>query len=457
MASAVGFFVGEAKLTAEIAILNKTAVALAADSAVTISSGSQNPSETKVYHNGDKLFELCDTNPIGIMIYSNAEFMGIPLPVIIRDFRYKCKDFEKVEDAAKAFLRYLYEVGEQSPVEMKRNAIFSEIYPALKILARRSQEKFVEKINSFEGDLSNVIVDEMRDAALDEEIDVLNGLLENTEDSDIFGGENFDFGDAEAGVVNDLIAAHFENFSDDRKEAIRGLSQKLMRKSNIGEVRTGVVIAGFGSKEIFPSLFSYEISGMIGGVLKYSKDIDVDIDRRGARAAVLPFAQKEMVERFLYGLDAQTRQRIAGVIRSTLPDLQNSILERIEFESPDDEAELKRFSEQLQERFLDELGNSAFDVLQTDSRKEIESMVEFMPKADLAQMAEALVELTSIKRRVSVGIETVSPPIDVAIISRSEGFVWVKRKHYFPAELNARYFQRLKDGRVSPDVAAKEK
>jgi hypothetical protein len=70
-------------------------------------------------------------------------------------------------------------------------------------------------------------------------------------------------------------------------------------------------------------------------------------------------------------------------------------------------------------------------------------MVEFMPKPELAKMAEALVELTSIKRRVTRGMETVGGPIDVAVISQSEGFVWIRRKHYFPAELNSRYFSRL--------------
>ena len=32
--------------------------------------------------------------------------------------------------------------------------------------------------------------------------------------------------------------------------------------------------------------------------------------------------------------------------------------------------------------------------------------------------------------------------VDVAVISKSEGMVWVRRKHYFPADLNARFFAR---------------
>lgn len=97
-----------------------------------------------------------------------------------------------------------------------------------------------------------------------------------------------------------------------------------------------------------------------------------------------------------------------------------------------------------EDKFLRNLRDQAFKGIETESRKEIEDMVEFMPKPELAKMAEALIDLTSMKRKVSRGLETVGGPVDVAVISKSEGFVWVKRKHYFPAEINARFFERLK-------------
>ncbi len=55
-------------------------------------------------------------------------------------------------------------------------------------------------------------------------------------------------------------------------------------------------------------------------------------------------------------------------------------------------------------------------------------------------MAEALVNITSLKRRVSVEAETVGGPIDVAVISKGDGFIWIKRKHYFDAKENPYFF-----------------
>ena len=70
-------------MTTEIAVVNRLGVALATDSAVTISGDGR----TKVFDTGDKLFELCDHAPIGVMINGNMDFLGVPWEIIIKDFQ----------------------------------------------------------------------------------------------------------------------------------------------------------------------------------------------------------------------------------------------------------------------------------------------------------------------------------------------------------------------------------
>jgi hypothetical protein len=69
----------------------------------------------------------------------------------------------------------------------------------------------------------------------------------------------------------------------------------------------------------------------------------------------------------------------------------------------------------------------------------IVEIVNQLPKEELAAMAEALVNLTSFKRHVTKQAETVGGPIDVAVISRGDGFIWIKRKHYFSQQLNPHF------------------
>ncbi|HGR7300851.1 TPA: hypothetical protein ACL55C_001724, partial [Streptococcus pneumoniae] len=70
-------------MTAEIGILNKNGVVLAADSAVTLSDGIN----SKVFNSARKLFTLSRVHSVGIMIYGDASFMGVPWEVIISEYK----------------------------------------------------------------------------------------------------------------------------------------------------------------------------------------------------------------------------------------------------------------------------------------------------------------------------------------------------------------------------------
>mgnify|MGYP001604446777 CR=1 FL=1 len=65
-----------------------------------------------------------------------------------------------------------------------------------------------------------------------------------------------------------------------------------------------------------------------------------------------------------------------------------------------------------------------------------------LPFDELAELAETLVLLESLKERVTRPSASVSGPIDVAVISKNDGFIWIKRKHYFDPKLNPRYFTK---------------
>jgi hypothetical protein len=58
-----------------------------------------------------------------------------------------------------------------------------------------------------------------------------------------------------------------------------------------------------------------------------------------------------------------------------------------------------------------------------------------MPIQDVLELAEFLVHLTIMYSRFT-GPPTVGGPIEIAAITKHEGFKWVKRKHYYPADLN---------------------
>jgi hypothetical protein len=59
-----------------------------------------------------------------------------------------------------------------------------------------------------------------------------------------------------------------------------------------------------------------------------------------------------------------------------------------------------------------------------------------MPLQDAVDLAEFFVDLSIKWARFSPGTPSVGSPIELAAISKHEGFKWVRRKHYFDARLN---------------------
>lgn len=70
----------DGKMTAEIAILNKLGVALAADSIVTITS---NRGE-KTYNTSSKLFTLSKFHPVGVLTYGSVEVDTLPFEMVVK-------------------------------------------------------------------------------------------------------------------------------------------------------------------------------------------------------------------------------------------------------------------------------------------------------------------------------------------------------------------------------------
>jgi hypothetical protein len=418
-------------MTAEIAILNKSAVALASDSAVTISDGSR---EAKIYFTADKLFELSRQNPIAVMIYNGMQFMQAPFDMLIDQYRQECPTFDHVHDAAQHFLQYLADWSLSAPPEVSRQATDAVLRPIAERIVDRISRRIsaaVRQQGSDKMDLGSIV---------DEVFSTFEKIYRDAPRANFLGPVPR-LTKGRLGVLKEIVRELGPDGGADHDRFVDILRAAAV-KVPLSDGKTGIVVAGFGAKEIFPTLVSYEIDGPLFGSVRYIQTNFVDIDRRQDKARVLPFAQKEMVERFLYGVDADIERKLSQFARRNVQEIRNEVLQYLDM-SPEDKSVLIEKMQAAEAAFMTGLKDVGFDQIRSESRIAIEAMVEFMPKPELATMAEALVNLTSIKRRVSRGMETVGGPIDVAVVSKSEGFVWVKRKHYFSSELNPRYLARV--------------
>ena len=75
-------------------------------------------------------------------------------------------------------------------------------------------------------------------------------------------------------------------------------------------------------------------------------------------------------------------------------------------------------------------------LLQVQGRLETPLVHEAMPVIDAINLADFLVDLTKRYFRFLPYADIVGGATDIATVTKHEGFKWIKRKHYYPSELN---------------------
>ena len=421
-------------MTAEIAIINRSAVTLAADSALSLGE--------KVFTSADKIFEFSKKCPIGVMLYNSLDFMGVPLDVLVKKFRDESDHgvFNSVEEAAECFFDFLGNID--TTIEHERQSVLYILYYELQKIRHEYEEVveyaiFVNKqaktkskydfAKLFTGLLISKIR-EIRKRAWSECLwDIDQKMVLSAYDS----------------VVGRAIDKAFTfPILPRQRELLREIAALTILTDHYSEIDTGLVFAGFGKDDLFPSLVSYQMDGAIFGRIKRKMNRKIVLDRTSNDAEIVAFAQHEMADRFLDAIDPEFEKAISGFMSDTLSKTSNAIIDGIPRLSKRTRADLRQKAKEAVNTAVADFESRVSGDIRGRFRSEILGIVSGMPKPDLASFAEALVNITSIKRKVSAQQESVAGPIDVAIISRSDGFVWVKRKHYFDPSLNHRYFHR---------------
>lgn len=73
-------------------------------------------------------------------------------------------------------------------------------------------------------------------------------------------------------------------------------------------------------------------------------------------------------------------------------------------------------------------------------------MLNSLSVSEMGHLAESLLVLEELRERVTSPSESVGGPIDVVVVTKAEGLLWLKRKHFFDPQLNSRYLNRSKSG-----------
>lgn len=420
-------------MTSLVAVLNNQAVALAADSAVT----TQGPFGQKIYNTVNKLFTLSKYHPVGIMVYSSAEIMGVPIETAIKVYRERLgtRAFDKLEDYHEDFILFLKTepllFTEDARLEQCARVIGGCLYTLRDQILRYLDSEYTGW-----GQPTPAQVKQTAQAFLTEQVSQFQNSAE-------LPGANPSVRTTLKNKLKPRVSQWKAQFKQDfllpdaSVDLLTNHCLDMLLRDQPTGVETGFVIAGFGEKEYLPQLRSFEFESSVLGVHKMRPKQSADVSAQGA--IIVPFAQREMVDTFMRG----RAHHLDSLLMSSIDDFfQQRTHEVVADPSLSAQsAEIINFLEDTRNNLREHLQEQLKEFTTQNHVSPIIETVNAMPKEELALTAEALVNLTAIKRRASADAETVGGPTDVAVISKGDGFIWIKRKHYFQPELNP-HFER---------------
>jgi len=423
-------------MTCEVSVMNKYAVVIAADSAVTTTSGNGSERYSK---GGNKIFQLSRFEPVGVMIYGTATLDGVPWEIIIKNFRdklgstkhgslhgYAAEFFEFVQRATFFFPQAdldfkLLERTLRIALDLIKWA--READPKIDDVGESLQERQAAW-QSYAGRISAGLAQRpmhtcVTDGAIDDVVVEVHGKLENYAPFlQYLGSEGL------ADVV-----------------AIDGLAELacnyLFKCYDSVLPQTGIVFSGFGDDQYFPVVIKFEVHGFLKNDFLYTKDDTNSCEISHTEpSGIFQFAMTSSIDTFTTGVGLDTYSEVQRAYQQSAKQLVTTVLqgENINALPADFDQTLAASAT----TFSDDWLNKMMAVHYHPMKRVIASL----PIQEMVHLAETLIVLQSLKERITTHSESVGGPVDIAVITKSEGLVWIKRKHYFDADRNVPYMMR---------------
>ena len=180
--------------------------------------------------------------------------------------------------------------------------------------------------------------------------------------------------------------------------------------------------------------------GFVDGepVATRSERLSLTID--GSRSvAVIPLASAQStVDRFFRGMEQEYREIIRAAFSNLGDQLQQITLGILRSSATEAGSSAHQQAVQMVETVFPSVSENAWDVVARLGGQYTQSYlqtVSVMPKAELASLAETLVAMAAMESKLRP-LGRVGGTINVAVVSRDEGFRWVRRSRYSPQDLN---------------------
>jgi len=280
-------------MTAEVAILNKQSVALAADSAVTTG-------ELKIFNTVNKLFALSKHQPVGIMAYNNSEVMGIPTETVIKEFRRLrgTTKREHLEEYAQDFEDFLQTDALLFSDDARGDSLCALAWTVVMAIKQESFRR-LGKLSGWGHPTEKEGKDILSEVLAEMEVYLKSqSVLGNPRKNKSLMATAID---ETLNTAMEWLRQALPVDATREKKTRRLIIDHFFRDIGSGN-ETGLVISGFGTRDVFPRLRAFEFCYSALGLHKVRMREEIDIGPNRP-SQIMPFGQRDVMATFVEGID----------------------------------------------------------------------------------------------------------------------------------------------------------
>jgi hypothetical protein len=382
-------------MTAEVVVMNTSAVAMATDTAVSIPYRTG----TKTYTRARKLLALHKTEPVAVMVWDAPGYFALPWEVIAGEFR-KEKDevLPKLDDYVEAFFGFVDTEVSKWVTSKHEIALLAEVLnPEIQLL----QDGWRARLDAADRPSSDA---EIAGVAAE----VGGAFAAKTRGrylpADRWSGREASELEHLDASLKDLFNAGATGIWRNLDPSVRAELVDLGRERMIYIIgdepgSSGLVFAGYGSSELFAQARVWRVNGRLASTTRRVERRRFSISPAHP-SIILPVAQEGVIHSFLQGLHPEV-----GLLVNDIVDYLAG-----QFGGAD-------LAQGIKEQFDQQVSMRGDEVARA---------VEFLPPGELAMVAGDLIRMTALRNRATMTADTVGGPIDVVLLSRAHGIRWIE-------------------------------
>ena len=427
-------------MTAVVGILNKHGIAIAADSAVTMNRDG----EIKIENSANKMLRMLDVCPISVMIVGSATFLTTPWDIIVRRYRQKRGNhlFPTVQSCIDDFFSYMTTEKMFFPERIQRNYLSNKLdtfweevvcqVPDININKKGVVTNKKQILHAFHTRIRSGIKCFQESVPLPMYKDYTVGQFKYYLDpivDELFTKKTVD--------LNSPFFDEDDTFSDEYPEDILSEIRKLFVEGFFSYMTYGykdgnthLIFSGYGSEEEYPVMIRVMVShGFDNRICYYINPEDVHAISDDNPVAICPYAQTDIMEALLTGVDPYFYSKVC--YRSE--GMFNEITSQISFDYflEDDSEEIDAILNKVKYSDLVRQFKQYGKRIQDEERRQWLKALHDYSLQDMAHLAENLIDMTSFERHMTFSQEGVGGPIDLAVITKNNGFTWLNRKSWY--------------------------